>query len=373
MCADSPSGMEEEFKERDRHVAELEALLEQKDEQIALLEEALAAGSHAQEEVQQLQALVEAQESALNDQREIMESQSTLVDELNRQLQSQISGHQREAELEELVGKQRERIAQLEAAGRGVAANSAVDASREEIEQLQAIVEAQESALNDQRLVMASQSTLIDELNVRVQAQMMSQQYELITPRLALDEIPEYTPSCGPVGGGDRPIALGGGAAGGSCGSLSARVSHRRRPAEGASPLAVAMRPSGHSGGLGRRSHREQHFAQQKALSSAAGQALGSVAGQLREQTQTSRAELPRPRPNSVLGSRSAPAATGGASAGGASTPRARSSTAERGYRTSSPSGRGPSPHAALRQHPGMPRRAGGPVPPSLPLLRQEA
>lgn len=374
--------MEVELEQRNQRIAELEELLAERDATIAELE-AAGAGGDGGDEVLQLQALVEAQESALQEQREIIGSQSTLVDDLNRQLQAQISGQQHEDELEELVAQQRERIRQLEATA---AAGGTVGVSGDEVEELRALVEAQESALHEQRQVISNQSSLIDDLNEQLQAQMQCPvlQSPCASPtRLALDEIPEHTPtvvasrrgsgressSCG-----DRPIAVAGGAAaagpptGGSLGKERGPVGPRRRPNDAPPPppdgrstvanrsgATAAHRGSsgGHSGGVSaRRLHRDQHH------------------------QPVSQKDLPRPRPNSVLGGRApsgghAPSVVTAATCG---TPRARSTTDRQSYRASSPGcGRGVSPHA-MRQHAGaIPRKNSGPAYSALPLLRQEA
>mmetsp|Transcript_137466 Transcript_137466/g.383360 ORF Transcript_137466/g.383360 Transcript_137466/m.383360 type:complete len:345 (-) Transcript_137466:155-1189(-) len=335
--------------ERDKQIAELEALVAQQRERMAQLE---ALAEAEREDARQLHELLEAQEAALNEQRQVVESQSGLVDELHRQLQAQLCGRQREAELEALAEQQGAQIARLEAEGRRRTAEGGEDPG-DEAQQLRAIVEAQEAALDDQRQIIASQSSLIDELNGHVQAHISGHQYESSTPRLgSLVDIPECTEmrgDGGPVAGPPAP------------GATSARSSQRRRPAEASPPPAAPARS--HATGLARRSHREQHLAQQKAFS------MGS--GHLHQQGAR---ELPRPRPNSVLGGRSL-GGSGGSSSGSGGTPRARSTTTERlSSRGSSPQPvRGSSPHASSRQQPGMPRRAGGPVPPTLPLLRQEA
>mmetsp|Transcript_115327 Transcript_115327/g.229860 ORF Transcript_115327/g.229860 Transcript_115327/m.229860 type:complete len:382 (-) Transcript_115327:155-1300(-) len=381
--------MEAELEQCNRRIAELEELLAERDATIEELE-AAGAGSNGDDEVLQLQALVEAQENALEDQRELIGSQSTLVDDLNRQLQALISGQQREAELEELVAQQRERIRQLEAAAEEVAttAEGTPGAPGDEVVELRALVEAQESALHEQREVISNQSALIDDLNQQLQAQMLRSdlQSPIQSPtRLALDEIPEHTPAVLDLRrgsgreSGDRPIAVAGGAAagppaGGSLGKERGPAGPRRRPNDAPPPppsthdtygrstvanrsgATAAHRGSsgGHSGGVSaRRLHRDQHH------------------------QPVSQKDLPRPRPNSVLGGR---ASSGGnapsvaPSAAMCGTPRARSTTDRSSIRANSPGcGRGVSPHA-MRQHAGaIPRKHSGPAYSALPLLRQEA
>lgn len=354
--------MEFELQRRDQRISQLEAVVAEQLAKIAELES--LAGSptgsgSAREEVEQLQAIIEAQEAALNEQRQIMESQGGLVDELNRQLQSQISNQKISEQAEVLLEEQRVRIGQLEAEvaalKRGSSGGSRSGGLQEEEKyKLMAIIEAQESALSDQRQVIASQSSLIDELGEHMQPRLSNRQREPATPRSSTAEEP--------------PTATGSGASapGGAVGpSAGARGAARRRPNDAASPPAPnrdrapvgSMRGASNSfsGALTRRTHQ---LTQQKVLGAAAGP---------HQQPQV-RTDLPRPRPNSVLGGR-----TGSGGSGG--TPRARSTTIERqsSRGSSPPPVRGSSPSGAPRQPTMMPRRAGGPVPPALPLLRQEA
>jgi len=342
--------MESELRKRDQRISELEATVAQQLAKIAELESLAECPSGRGEELEQLQAIIEAQEAALGEQRQIMESQSGLVDELNRQLQVQIATQQHEGQLETLVDQQRERISQLEAevaVQRGGSPGRAKGGQPEEVQKLLAIIEAQESALQDQQQVIASQSSLINDLNEHVNSRGSTRHREPVTPRSAAAEehLHATVPGAGPPAG--------------------ARGVPRRRPNDAASPPAPyrerapagPMRGAGSSSFSGALTRRTQ-LAQQKALGSAAGH---------HQQAQV-RADLPRPRPNSVLGGR-----TGSGGSGG--TPRARSTTIERqsSRGSSPPPVRGSSPHAAPRQPAMMPRRAGGPVPPALPLLRQEA
>mmetsp|Transcript_74660 Transcript_74660/g.218837 ORF Transcript_74660/g.218837 Transcript_74660/m.218837 type:complete len:333 (+) Transcript_74660:70-1068(+) len=322
--------------------AQLEALVAQQRERIAQLEALVEGGQGGAtcEDCRQLHAIVEAQEVALNEQRQILESQSGVIDELSRQLQAQLQARQAEADLEALVEEQRGRISQLEAAaGRQPAAAAPGGAQSQEVLQLHALIEAQETAMDEQRQVIANQSSLIDELNGYVQSHLCG---EAATPRAGnLSDIPECAKARGAAGpgpagpGGAAPIAA------------AARTAPRRKPNDAGSPPPPVARSQG--AGLSRRSLREQHLAQQREK------------------------DPPRPRPNSVLGGRP-PGGSAGSSANG-STPRARSTTADRlNSRCSSPQpARGSSPRGPVRQQSGIPRRAGGPVPPSLPLLRQEA
>lgn len=381
--------MEAELEQRNQRIAELEELLAKRDATILELE-AAGAGGNEGNEVLQLEALVEAQESALQEQREIIGSQSTLVDDLNGQLQAQISAQQHEAELKELVAQQRERIRQLEpkVGEAATVGGGTPGVSGDEVDELRALVEAQESALHEQRHVISNQSALIDDLNEQLQAQMHhpDPQSPIQSPAcLALGEISEHTPAVLDARrgsgreSGDRPIAVAGGAAagppaGGSLGKERGPAGPRRRPNNvpppppsahdtyGRSTVAnrsgatAAHRGSsgGHSGGVSARCvHRDQHH------------------------QPVSQKGLPRPRPNSVLGGR---AASGGnvpsvaPSAAMCGTPRARSTTDRPRVRAISPGcGRGVSPHA-MRQHAGtIPRKSSGPAYSTMPLLRQEA
>lgn len=347
-----------ELEQRDDLITQLEALVEDQRAEIVRLR-ALAEGG-AGTELQELHAIVEAQEAALQDQRQVMESQSSLVDELNRQLQAQTASLRHEEELEGLLEQQRTRIAQLEALVETQGAPSGDGSSpQEELQHLRAIIEAQESALNDQRQVITSQSSLIDELSSNVQLQMAGRQREPATPRPA--------PHLEDPGWNGADGAAAAAVPGSTAGPLAAtsRCGARRRPMDGASPPPAAAVRGGGAAALARRSHREQHLTQQKAFGG-------------HQHSQSLRAELPRPRPNSVLGGRTGLGANGTCGGSGASggTPRARSTTAERlTSRAGSPraAARGSSPRAGLRQQGTVPRRAGGPVPPALPLLRQEA
>jgi len=301
------------------------------------------AGDNDVDEILQLRAIIEAQDAAMEEQRRLLESHGSLVDELNRQLQAQLSGKQREEELEALVELQLKHIAHLEASAesghRDVGGNSS-----DEVQELHAIIEAQEEALNDQRQVIQTQSSLIDELNSHIQSQISGQQRGAGLHSCALAIIPEADPSEPPMP--STPLICGTRQAAAVCDAP------RRRAAEVAAPLTVVgARSLG-----GSRSQRAQQLVQHKACAST--------------RLQQGLCDLPRPRPNSVLGGR----APGGHN-GNRGTPRARSTTMDRltSRGGSPPPMRSSSPRAAPRQEGRMPRRTGGPLPPSLPLLRQEA
>lgn len=77
-----------------RRITELEALVQEQQRTIQELSEAVAAS-----DVEELQAILEAQESALEEQRTVIASQSGLIDELNMALQAQLKAAElREAE-----------------------------------------------------------------------------------------------------------------------------------------------------------------------------------------------------------------------------------------------------------------------------------
>mmetsp|Transcript_48960 Transcript_48960/g.151167 ORF Transcript_48960/g.151167 Transcript_48960/m.151167 type:complete len:326 (-) Transcript_48960:245-1222(-) len=224
-----------ELEQRDDLITQLEALVEDQRAEIVRLR-ALAEGG-AGTELQELHAIVEAQEAALQDQRQVMESQSSLVDELNRQLQAQTASLRHEEELEGLLEQQRTRIAQLEALVETQGAPSGDGSSpQEELQHLRAIIEAQESALNDQRQVITSQSSLIDELSSNVQLQMAGRQREPATPRPA--------PHLEDPGWNGADGAAAAAVPGSTAGPLAAtsRCGARRRPMDGASPPAFAPR-----------------------------------------------------------------------------------------------------------------------------------
>eukprot|EP00928_Gymnodinium_smaydae_P091108 TRINITY_DN74811_c0_g1_i1.p1 TRINITY_DN74811_c0_g1~~TRINITY_DN74811_c0_g1_i1.p1 ORF type:complete len:205 (+),score=27.31 TRINITY_DN74811_c0_g1_i1:36-650(+) len=85
--------MDEPFvgpEQRDARIAELEALIEDQRRKICTLEGETI--PHLEAEVCELRSIVDAQEEALNDQREIISNQSSLLDELNMHLQDSSSG-----------------------------------------------------------------------------------------------------------------------------------------------------------------------------------------------------------------------------------------------------------------------------------------
>lgn len=278
---------------------------------------------------------------------------------------------QRIAELEAMVEHQNAIIERLEAQNSG-----------DDLQELQAIIEAQEAALNDQRSVIASQSALIDELNGHLQEQ-------LAAARAGV----------GSAGSGASPG--GASAADGHGGTpITPAASEVQRRRSGASSNSSGAATARVGGGVSVRTLRDHQPSLHKAA-------------------QQSPRELPRPRPNSAFGTQGPAAAPGGyhsaaGTAGGAcgscrehpggynrapapcgTAQRARSCTDARllpgpngapppapvpapaapPVPSASSGGRGPSPRGVPRgqQAAPVPRRVGGAVPHSLPLLRQEA
>lgn len=364
------------LEDEDPRILALEALVEEQQARIAQLEA-------AEEEVRQLQELVEAQESALNDQRQIMANQSTLVDELNGQLQSVLSGGQAEAELEEIIQEQREKIAQLTATAQtsSRSGNATGAGSEEDMQQLHALIEAQETALNDQRQIIESQSGLIDELNSHVQSG-LGEQSDIGNSSPGAAPQPSAPPPGGygaapqvpPPGGRPPPPA----AAAAASASRHSGVGARRRIGDPASPPPIVPVRGGSSAGMsaasaGKLQKRSQ--VHQKSVLRDVSPCGGMRPEGNAHSAPSTMGELPRPQPNSasILASR----VGGSISAGTSGTPRARSSTGQLSSRAQSPRHeRASSPHVreTRRMQSGtMPRRAGGPTPPALPLLRQEA
>mmetsp|Transcript_41150 Transcript_41150/g.104757 ORF Transcript_41150/g.104757 Transcript_41150/m.104757 type:complete len:260 (-) Transcript_41150:87-866(-) len=73
----------EDLKERDHRIAELEALVLEQQAEIERLSSDTAA-----EEVEELRSILEAQEASLEEQKEVISSQSALIDDLNSHLQT---------------------------------------------------------------------------------------------------------------------------------------------------------------------------------------------------------------------------------------------------------------------------------------------
>lgn len=97
------------------------------------------------------------------------------------------------AELFAIVDSQRKQIEELEK-GTGVKSlQELLSSSEEEVEQLKAIIEAQEEALNDQREIIANQASLIDELGSHLSQTASIQASEII------EEVD--TPPVSPVSG----------------------------------------------------------------------------------------------------------------------------------------------------------------------------
>lgn len=299
-----------------------------KEERLAELEALVEVGP---EDHMQLLAIIEAQEAALNEQRQILDNQSGVVDELNRQLQASLKARRADQDLEAVVEQQRERIKELETelqeSSKCLGPGSG--GGGDDVEQLRALVEAQESIINDQRQVVESQSALIDELGSFVQSHCGRPQ-EPAVPRLGnLDGIPECSHTS--LSSNALPVATV--IATGNGHSSARSGGQRRKPPEMGSPPPGASTRS-HGVGTGRRSVRDHHMSQPK--------------------------ELPPPRPNSVFGGRH----LGGSGGSSGSTPRARSSTADRlGSRGPSPGCgslqplRAASPRGQMRQQASLPRR----------------
>lgn len=289
------------------------------------------------------------------------------------------------AQLESMVVEQQEKIEQLQAS---LGAGENGDSLQDEVVQLRAIVEAQEEALADQRSIIASQSGLLDELNNHLQLQSSSAISEnaieeddeaVVTPTGSSAGAAAGSRSAGSTAtasvstaGGSasmsslRATPSGAGGAPASAQGAGPRVSRTsgtgsepgpRRRREGLGQRQAATHPGGSSTGRGNnadrlnnaRSHREQLLAQ-KLLSRQGNSSTTAV-------------EHPRaPRPNSALGR------------GSGATPRARSWTERSGASGTTHSARGPSPTRGTEASGGLhARKSGGPLPPALPLLRQEA
>lgn len=319
-----------------------------------------------------------------------------------------------------MVEQQRAKIEELEL---GQSAQN-VRAMKEEVDMLRAIIEAQEEALNDQKGIIGNQSTLIDDLSAAMNAQRSS------TPPAVLEDVEEID---SPSGAGDQcmltgssmstgvpahnltgssstssgvpahhqaasggprvrgPPPLGGGSGGmgrdrpsgerpsgdrpsASNTGADPPAQQRRRPREGAAPPSApgargpgpgTQMPGGsqsNQGGPDARSrHREQLLAQ-KLLNR-----VGTTSPASAEHPQM---RAPRPNPEMARGA----------------TTRARSLTDRGSSGGSVHSARGPSPNRSPEKEQGYTpsasmggtpsRKLGGPhgpLPPALPLLRQEA
>lgn len=271
-------------------------------------------------------------------------------------------------ELETLVAQQRAIIEELELAQSA----SDLQSLKEEVEQLRAIIEAQEEALADQKGIIANQSSLLDELSgqltraTAMPACIEEEEDEVPSPcdtgsraSNGPSSVPASMRASHHAASGQRGSRPTGGPtrAGGPPGATDvARAGIDRRRA-GAPSAAVSRNTGGHSA---QRSQREQLLAQ-KLLNRVGTSSAASVE------------HVRAPRPNSAGLGRNG------------TTPRARSlnATPDRGSSGGSQhSARGPSPScspdAAQGYHAssgmGVPsRKSGGPLPPALPLLRQEA
>lgn len=305
-----------------------------------------------------------------------------------------------------MVEQQRAKIEELES---GQAAQN-VRALKEEVDMLRAIVEAQEEALNDQKGIISNQSALIDDLSAAMNGQ------ERSTPPAVLEDVEEVD---SPSGAGDQCMLTGssmqsmstgvpahnltgssstssgvpahhqaasggprvrGPPGGGSAGigrdrpSADPPAQQRRRPREGAAPPAA---PGGRGPGPGmqmaggnpkpqggpdeRSRHREQLLAQ-KMLNR-----VGTTSPASAEHPQM-RAPRPNPELAKGAGARARSLTDRGSSGGSVHSARGpspnRSPEKEQGYTPSASMGGTPS------------RKLGGPhgpLPPALPLLRQEA
>lgn len=287
------------------------------------------------------------------------------------------------------MAQQRARIEELEL----LQSSSDAQSLREEVEQLHAIIEAQEEALSDQKSIIASQSSLLDELSGQLTR---STALSILPTSVEEEEDLPPSPSSTSLSGTGSRASTGPSSATGHHAASGPRprqsgVPVSGRPGAGHSgvdvgrggvpqrragaPPAAVTRSNGATSGAARsiggstpstqnsRSQREQLLAQ-KLLNRVGTSSAASV-------------EHPRaPRPNSNYGRQETFARNG-------ATPRARSlnATPDRGSSGGS-SARGPSPtrspDVSQGYHPsasmGPPsRKLGGPLPPALPLLRQEA
>mmetsp|Transcript_44952 Transcript_44952/g.106747 ORF Transcript_44952/g.106747 Transcript_44952/m.106747 type:complete len:299 (+) Transcript_44952:95-991(+) len=293
----------------------------------------------------------EAQLMELKDMLEAQELKIEQLQQLNEELQRQRDrAFGKIADLEEqLQAAASAAVSAAPAKGVTACGNGAQVDPEEEVFQLRAIVEAQEAALVEQRQIIDSQSALISDLSVHLQPQLQQQAAPLASSRSA-------TPSRGPMPvEAEQPI-------------LSSNAAAGRGPGRGAGQVnAAAGRnvPSvTRTGGaaVAQRSPRiEQQLLAQKRIARAGG---------AESQAQRPRAELPRPRPNSAFRNRE----------GGVA--RSRSLTTDKDERGSTGGSTGESAHtpAGSRHSPSttaLPRKVAsgdrGMLPPSLPLLRQEA
>lgn len=284
------------------------------------------------------------------------------------------------AELEALVAQQRAQIEELQL---GQQDGGEMQSLREEVEMLKSIVEAQEEALTDQKGIISSQSGLIDELSGQGSS-------SRATPLKGVEEAPlspgsggsPSRASTGHSGGrADGYAASGPRASGGPTGQRSSRVGGGppggARPSgdvarvggpdrgvrrAGAPPAAAARTtPGGSQGSQNARSQREQLLAQKL---------LNRVGTSSTQSVEHTRGEARAPRPNSALGRNSTTPRSRSLNADGRSTGGSQTSTRGPSPSRSPDSANGYQPSAGT----GVPtRKVGGPLPPALPLLRQEA
>mmetsp|Transcript_79364 Transcript_79364/g.220837 ORF Transcript_79364/g.220837 Transcript_79364/m.220837 type:complete len:307 (+) Transcript_79364:80-1000(+) len=269
------------------------------------------------------------------------------------------------AELEATVAHQRARIEKLEGSPSGPIRGSAVDTGEGgEIDELRAIVEAQEAALNDQRRIIESQGGLLEELNAALQAQFASHAEQPSTLD-AMDESPPTPSGRGAPSssrqGGQVPMPLRSGAPG------------------------IASVPGVANSGMLQQ--------QQQPLSARGRREQVSVRLSQHQQRlqQGHRTEVPRPRPNSMCRSETAlapvlPRGSGGghqsrsAPTPGISaisqetTPRSHGDRRRGSGSASNPNGRrSPMDAHGRAGGAGLRKDGGSSLPPALPLLRQEA
>mmetsp|Transcript_78897 Transcript_78897/g.150136 ORF Transcript_78897/g.150136 Transcript_78897/m.150136 type:complete len:302 (+) Transcript_78897:118-1023(+) len=286
---------------------------------------------------------------------------------------------QRIAQLEMLVVEQESKIRRLEATHGGGGGGNA-DELQEEVQQLRAIVEAQEEAIREQGSIIATQSGLLDELNGHLSRQTDAPSSAPIAESPLEEEDDDDDVVVTPTSSAPPAPVAGSRAAGGSASMSSLRVppsaagSHAqgagmrgsRTSAAGSEPSGGRRRREG-VGGMGQRqaaTHPGTHPTGNAAsmLHNARDHREQLLAQKLLKRhgnSSTTAVEHPRaPRPNSALGR------------GSGATPRARSWTERSG--NNHYSARGPSPtrgtEAQLHS-----KKSGGPLPPALPLLRQEA
>jgi type II secretory pathway pseudopilin PulG len=261
-------------------------------------------------------------------------------------------------ELETLVAQQRLRIEELEATDAATV--------QAEVEQLRSIIEAQEEAMSDQKDIIASQSKLLDELSGHLAKQ--SNLGDTATSAISDDAEADGSRNSPqaprtPTGGSSAPslvgasahhqttgarVSRGSGGAGRSsavaapsCADPSSAAPRRRQ-----GPAPAGRGAGGMYSGANTRSQREQLLAQK----------LLNRVGTSSTTTVDPRA----PRPNSALGR-------------GGATPRARSWTERGSGSAPASSGRGPSPtRTPDSTQSSISKKSGGPLPPALPVLRQD-